>query len=81
MFMRAAFVHADPKSIIKTNNLMVFFALSGSTGIKAAGRTLMNLTPGVNFTNILHTAFTLVGPKSAKQHCQFDCLFLRIWDL
>jgi len=25
------------------------------------------LTPGVNFTNILRAAFTLVGPKSAKR--------------
>ncbi len=25
------------------------------------------LTPGVNFTNILCAAFTLVGPKSAKK--------------
>ncbi len=27
---------------------------------------LVKLTPGVNFTNILRAAFTLVGPKSAK---------------
>ncbi len=31
--------------------------------------------PGVNFTNILRAAFTLVGPKSAKRHCQLGCLF------
>jgi len=31
--------------------------------------------PGVNFTNILCAAFTLVGPKSAKRHCQLGCLF------
>ena len=30
---------------------------------------------GVNFINILRTAFTLVRPKSAKRHCQLDCLF------
>jgi len=31
--------------------------------------------PGVNFTNILRAAFTLVGPKSAKWHCWLDCIF------
>ncbi len=31
--------------------------------------------PGVNFTNVLRAAFTLVGPKSAKWHCWLDCLF------
>jgi len=36
---------------------------------------------GVNFINILHAAFTLVGPKSAKWHCWLDCLFLCIRDL
>jgi len=68
MFMRDAFMHADPKSVKKTNNLMVFFALLGSTGVKATGRNLMNFTPGVDFTNVLRTAFTLVDPKSVKRH-------------
>ncbi len=27
-----------------------------------------NQLPGVNFTNILQTAFTLKDPKNAKQH-------------
>jgi len=36
---------------------------------------------GVNFTNVLHAAFTLVGPKSANWHCWLDYLFLRIRDL
>ncbi len=33
---------------------------------------------GVNFTNVLCAAFTLVGPKSAKWHCWIDCIFLSI---
>jgi len=44
-------------------------------GSKAAHKMLVNLTTGVNFTNILRAAFTLVGPKSAKRHCQLGCLF------
>jgi len=45
-----------------------FFVLSGSESQKAAHNMLMKLTPGVNFINILQTAFTLADPKSAKRH-------------
>jgi len=34
--LQATFTHADPKSPKKTYNLTVFFALSGSGGIKTA---------------------------------------------
>jgi len=35
-----------------------------------------------NFTNVYMQLLRLyVGPKSAKQHCWLDCLFLRICDL
>ncbi len=52
----------------------LLFVHSGSAHVNAAHRTLMKLTPGVNFTNILVADFALIGPKSAKQHCWFDCL-------
>jgi len=39
------------------------FTLSGSVSVKAVRRTLMKLSPGVNFINILRAAFTLVDPK------------------
>jgi len=45
------------------------FALLGSARVKALSKILMKLTPGVNFINVLHTAFTPVGLKSAKRHC------------
>ncbi len=32
-------------------------------------------TSGVNFINVLRTAFTLIGPKSANWHCWRVCLF------
>ncbi len=44
--LRTAFMRADPKSVKKTDNLIVFSVLSGSSGTKAARRTLMNLTLG-----------------------------------
>jgi len=37
----------DPEIAKKTNDLTVFFALSGSLRVKASHRALMKLTPGV----------------------------------
>ncbi len=39
----------------------------GSTSIKAARKTLVTLTPGFNFINILRTAFMQVDPECAKK--------------
>jgi len=52
-----AFTLTDPKSVKKIENLTVFFMLLGSALIKAVHRTLMKLSPGVNFFNILLTPF------------------------
>jgi len=41
---------------------------------------LMKLTPGLNFINDLHTAFTLVDPKSIKR-LKTQLYFLCFWDL
>ena len=35
----------------------------------------MKLTPGLNFINILRTAFAPVDPKSAKMQLRHQCLF------
>jgi len=37
---------------------------------------LMKLTPGVNFNNMLCTAFTCVDPKSVKRYWQLDWLLM-----
>jgi len=42
----------DPESAKKTVKLSVFFALSGSVCGKASCRALIELTPGINFTNV-----------------------------
>ncbi len=42
---------------------------------------LMKLTTGVKFTNVLHTAFTLVDPKSIKNTVMSSVFFLGFWDL
>jgi len=41
-----AFALADPKSVKKTDNFTVFFALLGSLCVKAVRRMLMKLTTG-----------------------------------
>jgi len=43
-----------------------FFALLGSVCAQAARGTLVKLTPGLNFINVLRTAFTLSGSTSVK---------------
>jgi len=40
--------------------------LSGPASVKAVWKMLMKLSPGVNFINILRTAFALSDPKSIK---------------
>ena len=56
--LQAAFTPADPKSGKKLLNFTVFFALLESAGVKAAHRTLVKLTPGLNNINI-YTKFFL----------------------
>jgi hypothetical protein len=50
--LQAAFAQADPKRAKKTDNLTVFYVLSGSAGTKAARRMLMKLRPGFCFLNL-----------------------------
>jgi len=47
---------------------------------KRARLTLMKLTPGVNFINILRTAFLCADLKSAKKTFKLSVL-LHFWDL
>ncbi len=43
---------------------------------EAASKTLMKLTHGLNFINVLHTALELVDPKSVKRFWQFDWILM-----
>jgi hypothetical protein len=58
--LRAAFTNADPKSVAILLSCQYLFTLLGSESIKATRRTLMKLTPVVNFTHILRAAFALI---------------------
>jgi hypothetical protein len=57
----------DPKSVRTQSSHQYLFTLLGSTSVKAVRRTLMKLSPGVNFINILRAAFAPVDPESIKR--------------
>jgi len=48
----AAFMHQDPKSAKKADNLPVFFALLGSVRVKSAHKMLVKLTPGITLLKL-----------------------------
>ncbi len=76
-----AFTLADPESVKRyLYDLAVLFTLLRSTSVKAEHKMLMKLTPGLNFINVLHTAFMLAEPKSVKKTVK-SSLFLCVWDL
>jgi hypothetical protein len=58
----------DLKSAKNAVKPSVFYALLRSAHVKAAHKMLVKSTPGVNFTYVLGTAFTLVEPKSVKRY-------------
>jgi len=55
-----------PKEYKDTDDFTVFLPLSGLSSVKAVRRMLMKLSPGVNFINVLRTAFTPADPKRVK---------------
>ncbi len=70
-----------PKAQKRQSSWSVFFRLSGSGGSKAAHKLLMKLTPGLNFINVLCTAFTHVDPECTKKDSQVSSVNWRFWDL
>jgi len=52
-----------------------FFSHSGSTSVKAVHRTLVKLTPGVNFINVLLAAFSWEDPKRVKRQSSHERLY------
>jgi len=59
----------------KNDDLSVFFALLGATGVKAARKKFMKLTPGLNIINILSKAFTHADPKWVKMTVKLSIFF------
>jgi len=56
-------------------------SLRKDSTITTANQNGINLCPGLNFINILHTAFRRTDPKSVKRYWWLNCIFLRFWDL
>jgi len=54
------------------------FALLGSAHVKSAHKMLLKLSPGLNFINILCTAFTRGDPKSVERYWWLDWV-LTLW--
>jgi len=55
--------------------LHCIFELLGSVWVKAAHKMLVKSTPGLNFINVLLTAFTLPDPKSIKKTVKLSIFF------
>jgi len=64
----------------KTAKLSVFFALLGSSSVKAACRTLMKFTPKVNFTNMFTRSFYAYRSQKHKKTDNLTA-FLCFWTL
>jgi hypothetical protein len=59
---------------MSTDDFTIFLTLPGSTSAKAVCRTLMKLSPGINFINALPADFMLEDPKSKT--IQLSCKYL-----
>ena len=70
-------LHAQILKVLKRQvKLSVFLQLSGSVHVKPSCRMLMKLTPGLNFINIQHTAFTLTDSKRVKIQSSCQSFFM-----
>ncbi len=58
----------DPKSEKRQSSYQCLFLLLGSASAKAARKTLMRLTPVLNFINVQCTAFAPADPESVKRY-------------
>jgi len=68
------------QSVRTQSSHQYLFTLLGSTHVKAVHRILIKLSPGVNFINILWTAYTWAEPIRLKKTVK-SWVFLRFWDL
>ncbi len=79
--LRTAFMPVAPKIVRIQSRCQYLFTLLGSTGAKAARRTLMKLSPGADYINCLSAAFFSSTSQNTKRHWWRHCLFLLFWGL
>ncbi len=65
-----------PNARKKQSSQQCCLALWEPTGVKAVRWPLMKLSPGVNFINVLQTAFLCTDPKSAKKNDNLTVFFV-----
>ncbi len=70
----ASFIHTYLKSVKKWWFDCLFVLLEFSS-VKAVRKMLMKVTPGLNFINVLCSAFMLADPESVKIYLWFNCIF------
>jgi len=75
VYLRTAFTPVAPKSVRIQSSCQYLFTLLGSTGSKAAGRTLMKWTPGLNFTNIFTYSFYARSSQKRKNLIKLSVSF------
>ncbi len=69
----------SPLSLFSLLILSLFLCLSFSVSLSLFIYPNLYISPpGVNFINVLRTAFTLVGPKSVKRYWQLDWV-ITLW--
>jgi hypothetical protein len=64
-----------PQRVRTQSSCQYILMLLGSTRVKAVQRTLMKLSPGVNFINFLQAAFMHADPKSTKNTVKLPVFF------
>jgi len=67
-FIQSFFEHRSQKLKKDSQVLSFFCTFRVCAHKKLRVKSLVRLTPGFNFTNNLHAAFTFIGPKSTKRH-------------
>jgi len=71
--MTAAVKHVEMSKTLSGN------LLGSEIGIERPISDRRTVVAGLNFINVLCTAFTLVDPKSVKRHWWLNCIFYAFW--
>jgi hypothetical protein len=79
--LRTAFTHVVPQSVRTQSSHQYLFTLLGPTSVKAVRRTLMKLSPGVNFINMFMRSFHALRYQKQNKDWRLGYLFLHICDL
>jgi hypothetical protein len=59
----------------------VQLAIGSNMSMVQVGQCAFPHAPGVNFINILRTAYTCIDPECAKKYSQVSSVIWRFWDL